>query len=465
MRHFDLIVIGSGSGNTIVDKSFADWNVAIVDRGVGSLSKYGGTCLNVGCIPTKMLVYAADVAVTPAEAERLGVDLALNGVDWPAVRDRVFGRTDPIADGGKEYRAHGRSNATLYDGTGRFTAPKVIEVDGQDGREEITAEQIVVAAGSRPTLPPVPGLEDVPYHTSDSVMRIDELPRRMVVLGTGFVAAEMAHVFSAFGVEVTIVGRSDRMLRVEDRDVSRRFTELAAERWDYRPKRTLRKVARRNGEITLSAEGPDGPEEIATDLLLVATGRRPNSDVVSAEAGGLATDADGLIEVDEYQRTSVEGVWALGDVSSPYQLKHVANGDARVVRHNLLNPESLIKTMGEAVPHAVFSHPQIASVGMTEQRAEADGVEYVSAVHEYADVAYGWAMEDTTGFAKILAHRQTRQILGAHIMGPQASNLIQPLIQAMAVGTDVPTMARGQYWIHPALAEVVENALLKVCKD
>jgi len=448
VTHFDLVIIGTGSGNSILDERFVDWRVAIVEKGV-----FGGTCLNVGCIPTKMFVHPADLAATPGAGARLGVDLTLDGVRWTDIRDRIFGRIDPIAEGGREYRRHHPDNAnvTLYEGTARFTGPRTLDIDGAT----VTADRIVLAAGGRPVLPDVPGLDEVGYHTSDSIMRLDELPRHLTIIGSGFISAEFAHVFSSFGVEVTVVARSDGLLRQEDGDISARFTELARGRWDVRLEK---KVLRASPGIVLDLDG----EPLSTDLVLVAIGRTPNSDLLNLPAAGIEVTDDGYVVVDDYQRATAEGVWALGDISSPFELKHVANHEARVVQHNLLNPSSPVAADHRFVPHAVFTSPQVASVGLTEEQAVQQGIRYVTAKHDYAGIAYGWAMEDTTGFAKLLADPASGRLLGAHIIGPQASTLIQPLIQAMSFGLDARTMARGQYWIHPAMPELVENALLKL---
>jgi mycothione reductase len=465
-HHFDLVVLGSGSGNSIVDERFADWKVAFVEKGIGPLDSFGGTCLNVGCIPTKMFVHTADTARAPEHGKVLGLDLALRGVDWPAVRDRVFGRIDPLAAGGERYRAEGSENVTLYRGTARFTGERRLSVETVDGPVTITADRVVVAAGGRPEIPDVPGLDrELGYHTSDTVMRMDRLPRRMVVLGSGFVAVEMAHVFSSLGVEVTVIARGDLLLRREDADVARRFTELAGAQWDVRLNRKFLKAARVGGELLLEFEGPDGEERVETDELLVAVGRKPNSDLVDAVAGGLALHPDGRIVVDARQSASVPGVWALGDISSDWQLKHVANHEARTVQHNLLHPDDLRASDQRYVPHAVFSSPKIASVGITEEQARAAGRAYVTSTQDYSTIAYGWAMEDTTGFAKILADPGTGELLGAHIIGPEAPTLIQPLTQAMSFGLDARSMAKGQYWIHPAMPELIENALLGLPLD
>jgi len=453
VRKFDLVIIGTGSGNSLLDPRFAGLDVAMVERGV-----FGGTCLNVGCIPTKMFVHTADLAATPAAARRFGVDATLDGVRWPEIRDRVFGRIDPITQGGRQYRAEHADNAnvTLYSGNARFIGERTIQIDGA---ETITGNQVVLAAGGRPVVPDIEGLDEVQFHTSDTVMRLDELPSRMVILGGGFIAAEFAHVFSSLGVDVTIVARSGALLRQEDRDVSARFTELAVGRWDVRLDRKTVRVDRVGDGVRLEL---DGDEVIDADVLLVATGRTPNADQLNVAAAGIEVGPDGYVVVDEYQRTTAASVWALGDICSPWELKHVANHEARVVQHNLLHPEAPVAADHRFVPHAVFSSPQIASVGLTEQEAERRGVRYVVSKQDYAGIAYGWAMEDSTGFAKVLADPETGLLLGAHIIGPQASTVIQPIIQAMSFGLDARSMARGQYWIHPALPELVENALLSL---
>jgi mycothione reductase len=461
VTHYDLVIIGTGSGNTIVNRRFADWKVAIVERG-----RFGGTCLNVGCIPTKMFVHTADLAAVPSVSSRYGVDTELTGVRWTDVRDRIFGRIDPIAASGSEYRHHhaDNTNVTVYDGTGRFTAPKELTVDGRDGESRVlTGDRFVLAAGCRPIVPFVPGLAEVGFHTSDTIMRIDKLPRRLGIIGSGFVAAEFAHMFSSYGVEVTMIARSGLLMRHEDTEIGERFTEIAQGKYDVRLEHdTVRAIRRADGAIALEMLSPDGVDELVVDEVLVAVGRTPNSDTLNLDATGVEVDSEGRVIVDEYQQTNVDGIYALGDITSPHQLKHVANHEARVVKHNLLNPTDRITSDHRFVPHAVFSSPQIAAVGLTEEQAKERGIPYVVGRQQYADIAYGWAMEDTTGFAKILADPGTGQIIGCHIIGPQASSVIQPVIQAMSFGLDAYSMARNQFWIHPAMSELIENALLKL---
>ncbi|MBW3086778.1 Mycothione reductase [Austwickia sp. TVS 96-490-7B] len=456
MEHVDLAIIGSGSGNSLVTPDFADKKVMVIESGT-----FGGTCLNVGCIPTKMLVYAADVARGVREAARYGVDARIDGVRWRDLRDRVFGRIDPISAGGLAYRSEGPQTGVIQ-GRARFVGPRelVVRDNGPQGQERrLTADQIVVAAGSRPHIPEVVAASGVRYYTSNEVMRLDELPERMVILGGGFIAAEFAHVFSDLGVQVTVVIRGQRLLRHEDEEVSEAFTRFADTQWDVR--RGVEIVAVHESGSGVRVELSDG-SAVQAGVLLVAAGRRPNTEDLGLTAAGIQTHPDGRIVVDQYGRTGIPGVWALGDVSSPYQLKHVANHEARVVAHNLVHPDDLRRFDHRWVPSAVFTCPQIASVGATEQQLRADGTPYVVKVQQYGDTAYGWAMEDTVGFCKVLADPAEGHLLGVHIMGDQASTLIQPAIQAMSLGLTVEQLARGQYWIHPALSEVLENAMIGV---
>ncbi len=456
MDHVDLAIIGTGSGNSLVTPYWEDKRVAIIESGT-----FGGTCLNVGCIPTKMLVYPAEVATTVREAARYGVDAHIDGVRWRDIRDRVFGRIDPISEGGRRYRMEA-DHTTAYLGRARFTGPKTLSVALNDGgTAEIEAERIVVATGSHPTVPPVVADADVPFHTSDTVMRIDELPERMVVIGGGYVAAEFAHVFASLGVDVALVVRGPRLLRDLDGEISRRMTEQAQAQWDVRLETEVTALVR-SGEQHVDATLSDGTT-VADALLLVCTGRSPSVDDLDLPVAGIAQHSDGRIVVDEHGRTSVTGIWSLGDVSSDYQLKHVANHEARVVAHNLEHPDDLWSFSEEFVPAAVFTRPQIATVGATQEQLDADGVEYRVKVQEYGDVAYGWAMEDTVGFAKVLAALDGT-LLGVHIFGHEASIVIGQAVQAMEAGWTAQEIARRQMWIHPALSEVLENALLGVCE-
>ncbi|WP_420609072.1 mycothione reductase [Candidatus Poriferisodalis sp.] len=488
MADFDLVIVGTGSANSIPGPEFDDWSIAIVERGT-----FGGTCLNVGCIPSKMFVYAADVADTIATAGDYGIAASFDSADWPAIRDRVFDRIDPIASGGRDYRFGAECpNITVFEGDARFVSDRRLAVRMGDGTtESVSGRHVVLGAGARAFVPPYRGLGTVPFHTSDTVMRLDSLPESMIVLGGGYIACELGYVFSALGSNVTVVNRGERLLRAEDDDVSAAFTTAAQRHFDLRLGATVTSVRGgaatgstvRGGaaEFVYAADGSPSAhsnsytvefdrggraESVSADVLLVATGRVPNGDQLALDLAGVDDD-DGRVLTDEFYRTSAPGVWAFGDLSSETQLKHLANAQVRALRHNLLVAEGQadgpMRTVREdLVPHAVFSHPQVASVGLTERDARAAGLPISVANKPFGHTAYGWALEDTASFAKLIAHAETRELLGAHIIGPQASTLIQQLIQGMSFGQTVDQMAREQFYIHPALTEVIENALLEL---
>ncbi len=452
VRHFDLLIIGAGSGNSVIGPEHDDWDIAIVEHG-----RFGGTCLNAGCIPSKMFVHAAEVAELADDSKRLGLSTTFDGADWPGIRDRIFGRIDPIAADGLDYRA-GLPNVTVYTDTARFCGPRTVTV----GDDIITADKVVVAAGARPAVPDIPGLAGCGHHTSDTIMRLDDLPGRLVVLGGGYIAAELGSVMGAFGSQVTFVLRGDTFLRREDDEIRRRLTDAYRRRFDVRLNTRVLSARREGAEIVVAVEDSAGRSELRADELLVAAGRTPNGDRLDVSAGGIDTDGAGYVVTDDQLRTTARGVWALGDVTNPAQLKHVANHEARVVRNNLSRPDDPISVDHRFIPHAVFGHPQVASVGLAERECRQQQIPYRSHVQPYSSAAYGWAMEDTESAVKVIAHAETRRLLGAHIIGPQAPTLIQQLIQGMHFDLTIDQMARHQYYIHPALPEVVEQALLEL---
>ncbi|SDD00642.1 mycothione reductase [Nocardioides lianchengensis] len=462
-EHFDLVVIGAGSGEAVVDDALSHWRVAVVER-----ADFGGTCLNRGCIPSKMFVHPADVAVLADDGPRLGVRSTAEGVDWTAVRDRVIGRVDAASRDGEETYAE-KPHVTVLKGTARFTGERRLVVTLADGDVEVTADRVVLATGSHPVVPDIPGLADAGYLTSDDVMRTERLPARVGVLGGGYVGSEFAHVLASYGARVTQVDSAPMLLTNQDAEISERFTAAVRERWDVRLETSLERVS---GTAPHTMHLSDG-SSVEVDAILVAVGRKPSSDGLDLEHAGVEVSEDGRVVVDEHLRTTAEGVWALGDLSSDVPLKHVANADARVVHHNLLHPDDLRSADHDHVPNAVFAHPQVASVGLTEEQAREQGLDLAVGRREYAEVAFGWALQhdpdddaaEAAGLVKLLADRRTGLLVGAHLIGEQAAILVQPLVQAMALGTPVRGLARAQYWIHPALTEVVENALIDLEQD
>ncbi|MGH3430536.1 MAG: FAD-dependent oxidoreductase, partial [Mycobacteriales bacterium] len=329
MKSYDLVVVGEGSGNMLLGPEVGHLRAAIIEP-----DRFGGTCLNRGCIRSKMLVVAADAARAVVEAQRLGVHATLDRVDWPAIRARVFGRLDPLHDSAVAYRR--RNGVDVYPAAARFVAPRVLEVAG----ERLTAAQIVVAVGARPVVPAIPGLDTVAFHTSDTIMRIEEVPASLIVIGGGVIAAELGHVFGAFGAEVTIVQRGPRLLMAEDEQISERFTELARHRFRVLLDTAVTAVAPRGAGVSVTVERDGQLEVLEAATLLVATGRRPNTDLLDVAAGGLDVDEHGHLVTDDTYQTSVPGVWAFGDVANHFQLKHMATAEARIVAHNLTHPDA-----------------------------------------------------------------------------------------------------------------------------
>jgi mycothione reductase len=450
MESFALAVIGSGSGTVVIPDEDDGRSIALIEMG-----PFGGTCVNRGCIPSKMFSYTADLAMHIRRASAFGLGADLGTVDWPAIRDRIMTRVDEASQAGRKVQVDSAA-VTVFDGRARFTGPRQLEIDGST---PIRADQIVIATGGRPFVPPVVSDSGVHFQTSDTIMRLESLPASLVILGGGSVAMEMAHIFSSFGVEIHLVDMAARLMETLDADLSSRFTSEVAARWDVHLDATVARVEPDGSGVALVLD--DGTR-VAGDLLLVATGRQPNTEDLNLGAAGISVREDGHIVVDQFGMAG-PGVWALGDVSSPFELKHVANAEARTIAHNLAHPRDLRELPHDWVPAAVFSDPQVAWVGSRSQ--DLQGRDFVEATQPFGGTAYGWAMQDHGGICKLYADPTTGRLLGAHILGHQAALLITPLIQAVAHGQRVADLARGQYWIHPALAEVVENALLKLPVD
>ena len=456
-RHHDLVVIGTGSGNSVITPRLDHLDIGLVEKG-----RFGGTCLNVGCIPTKMFVVPADRVVEAREAARLGVHVDGVRADWPAIRDRIFGRIDPIADDGEAYREKAE-NVTVYREQARFTGPMTLDTGTG---VTVTADRWVIAAGGRPRLLDVDGLDRVDpdrgVHTSDTVMRMEALPKRVVIVGGGFIAAEFAHILDALGSHVTWVHRGERLLEHQDESVSRAYTEIAQARHDVRLKATV--TAARHGAGGLDPDGGRGGRAHDGD-------RRPTR--CCSPSGGTSTPTSWTSRPRGSPATTT-AVWSSTPSSrrrsagcSP-SATSAASGSSSTWPTTRCGSSSTTCCTRTAPSRATTGScrtrssriPRSPRSAKTEQELREAGVPYRAYEQQVGDVAYGWALEDTTGFCKVIVDPDTMQLLGAHLMAPHASTLIQPLLQAAHFGQRADDVAKGQYWIHPALAEVVENALL-----
>ncbi|MEE9198385.1 MAG: dihydrolipoyl dehydrogenase [Dehalococcoidia bacterium] len=448
MDKFDLLVIGSGSGLEVSSEAAQNGlSVAVVEQG-----PFGGTCLNRGCIPSKMLIHCADVMETIQSAGLFGIKASVETVDWQFIIQRVVDEVDGDAQAVEEGNRQ-NPNITVFKGAGRFVGDKTLEVNGQ----RISAETILISAGTRPMVPEVPGISDVPYITSDQALRLPHQPRRLTIIGGGYISAEMAHFFGSLGTEVTIVHRGPLLLRAEDEQIAQRFTQVYQRRFNLMLDSQVARAYRRNGAITLDVVGNGRTVEVSSDALLFATGRIPNTDLLEVANTGVKVDEKGFVKTDEYLETNVSGIWALGDIVGQYLLKHSANLEAAYVANNIFNPEHKVAVDYYAMPHAIFASPQVASVGTTEQTAKERGVSYVAAIYDYYDTAYGSSIEDKDGFVKVLAHPETGEIQGCHIIGSQASILIQEVVNAMRRRLTTDAITQSIY-VHPALPEVVQRA-------
>lgn len=439
---YDLVVIGGGTGRDVVLAAEArGLRVALIEKG-----PLGGTCHNRGCMPTKMLIHSADIAEAVNRASDFGVRAQLTAVDLASMVERVFAQLNEETRE-REETLRASALVTFYQAEGRFVGPAAFSVAGTT----ITAPRIVIAAGSRPAIPPLAGLEEVLFLTSDEAIHLHDLPRRLVILGGGYIAAELAHLFGALGTEVTIVARGPRLLDREDREIADRFTRALARRCRVVLNASVVEVRRSGaGAALLLADG----HLIEGDQLLLATGRRPNSDLLGLESTSVALGTDGRILVNERFETTAPGIWALGDIVGVMPLKHVAVRQARNLVRGLFD-DDWQPIDYRRVPRAVFSSPQVAAVGATEEELRASGTPYKVGRHELAHTGMGMALAEE-GLAKVLAG-PAHEILGCHIVGPNASILVHEAVVAMAASGRLQAITESVH-AHPALPQLLEEA-------
>lgn len=450
-KAYDVIVIGSGAGAKI--SSYAakqGMSVALVEEG-----PIGGTCLNRGCIPSKLYIHTADIAKAIREASRFNLGATMGEVDFPAVMRRVTGYVDGNSE--KIAAANEKNpNIDLYRVRGKFVAERILDVNGQ----RISAPKILIAAGARPHVPSIEGLGDVPYITSTEALRLPTLPTSLIIIGGGYIGTEMGHFFGGLGVDVTIVHSQDRLVPNEDSAIAQKFTEVFARDHTVLLDHKATHVVHSGSTFTVSVEGSGGAKEIQAEQLLVAAGVIPNTDTLDTAAGGIDTDDKHFIVANEFLQTNVPGVWAIGDIIGRHLFRHAANWEARYTIQNMFT-EQPTPVDYSAMPHAVFSNPQIAGVGATEDELKAKGIAYTVGIAEYKNTAMGEAHQEADGFVKALADENKHEILGCHIIGPEASTLIHEVIVAMKAKMDVSVITNSIH-IHPAMSEVVQRAFLKL---
>jgi len=461
MKKYDLVIIGTGSAMNLVEP-YRDRNprsrVAVIDK-----DPPGGICLNKGCVPSKLLLYPAELVRTVAKAAELGVEVKIGRIDFRGIMHRMRRSVHQEVD---QIRKNliGLKNLDYFPTTAQFTGPGRL----QAGDTTLAGKTIVLCLGSRPHIPAISGLDGVAYLTSETVLGLDTLPGGIAIIGGGYIAAEYGHFFAAMGAAVTVVGRNLRFLPQEEPEVSEVAERVMSRHMTILTGHEATAVARapQGGIQVLCRDMKNGAERrLEVDQILVAAGRESNSDLLHPERAGIRTDAKGWIVVDQYLRTTAPNVWALGDATGKYLFKHVANYESQILYYNAFLNEK-IRTDFHAVPHAVFSHPEVAAVGMTEKEAVenfgADGI--LIGFHRYRDTTKGDAMalaaEDY--FVKAIVQKDSRRILGAHIVGPQASVLIQEVVTLMYSESPTVVPITAGMHIHPALSEVVDRAFISL---
>jgi mycothione reductase len=452
-KTYDLIVVGSGSGATVADSAlYHGWSVAWIDQG-----PLGGTCLNVGCIPSKVLIFPADRIVEIQEAGKLGVEATVDGIDFGAIMARMH---EIVSHSQTEMRQgiEQSENLDFYETRAHFVESDGEEYELQVGDQRIGSRRVVLASGARPLIPPIEGLDGVDYLTNESVLGLNEQPESLVIVGGGYISVEYAHFFAAMGTRVTILQRNGRLVPEEEPEISELLESKLARRLDVFTHTEVVEVRQEEDSVAVvGRDTRDGETRTVTaQRVMIAAGRRSNADLLRVEDAGIETDEWGYVKVDEYLQTNADGVWALGDATGGSMFKHVANREASLLWHNLAHGHKAPMDYS-AVPHAVFSHPQIASVGLTEAQARKE-FDILVGRAKYSDVAKGEAMMENDGFAKAVVEQDSGKILGFHIIGPYAPILIQEVVNAMAGDGTIDYVGQAMH-IHPALPELVVSAL------
>jgi mycothione reductase len=445
MKKYDVIVIGSGCGLNIVEEALGhNLKVALVDKG-----PIGGTCANLGCIPSKMLIFAADRITEIQEAKKLGIEAEIKNIDFGFIMERM---RKSIRENQESIRQSLSREKRLgfYEGEGHFTDAYTIEVNG----EKITGDKIFIAAGSRPLIPPIRGLDSVEYLTNESILELKEKPESLIIIGGGYVAVEFGHFMAAMGTRVTMLEMADRLVLSEEPEISELLKKELSRRMNVHTGVRAEAVRNNGPDITVTvSDAKTGRKKgFTAEKILVAVGRRSNADLLNVEKTGVKLDGRGFIKVNRYLETTRKNIWAVGDINGQQMFTHAANREADLAADNAIHGRKN-RMDYTATPHAVYSHPQIASVGLSEAAARKQQ-EIMVGKAGYTEVAQGEAMMEENGFAKAIVARDTLKLLGFHVIGPYAPIIIQEVINAMASRGGIQQIQNGMH-IHPAITELV----------
>jgi pyruvate/2-oxoglutarate dehydrogenase complex dihydrolipoamide dehydrogenase (E3) component len=445
MPSYDAIVIGSGQAGNPLSQDLADmgWKVALIER-----DQIGGTCINTGCTPTKTMVASSQVAHYVRHSAKWGVHTDGMRVDMSEVVARKNRNVNDWRTGQENKIRDRAQNLHLYRGQARFIAPHKISVNG----EELESERIFINSGTRPLIPPIQGLEQTKYLTNASIMDLREIPKHLLILGAGYVGLEFGQMFRRFGSDVTIVDLGDHILPHEDADVSEALRGiLESEGIRFILRASTKRVSGHDGLVNLDLEGGGGEDSVRGSHLLVAVGRRPNTDDLGVDKAGIELDSHGYIRVNERLETNVPGTWALGDVKGGPAFTHISFNDYQIVYGNLVQHKNL-SIKNRIVPYAVFTDPELGRIGMTEQEARASKRPLKIGKIPMDWVARAIEREETAGLMKIVVDAESDRILGAAILSTDGGELVQMFMPVMAAGLPY-TVLKGAVYIHPTLTE------------
>jgi pyruvate/2-oxoglutarate dehydrogenase complex dihydrolipoamide dehydrogenase (E3) component len=451
MADYDAIIIGTGqAGPTLARRlAAAGWKVAIIER-----KFFGGTCVNTGCTPTKTLVASAYAAYLARRAHDYGVTIGGPiGVNMKAVKARKDAVSLPSREG-VERSLKRLKGCTVFEGHGRFVGPKTVEVNG----ERLTADKIFINVGGRALVPPIRGLDQVPYLTNSSMMEVDFLPPHLIVLGGSYVGLEFAQIYRRFGSDVTVIELAPYLIAREDEDVSRAVADiLKDENVDVRLTSKVVEVAKQGNNIEVTVEHSGTKSQVIGSHLLLAIGRRPNTDDLGLDKAGIATDSRGYIEVDDQLRTNVSGIWALGDCNGRGAFTHTSWNDFEIVAANLLDNDPR-RVSDRITAYALYIDPPLGRAGMTETDVRKSGRPALIATMAMEDVSRAFEKGETKGFMKILVDSETKQILGASLLGLAGDEVIHCILDVMYAKAPYTVLQRAVH-IHPTVSEFIPTML------
>jgi mycothione reductase len=453
MKKYDIIVIGSGCGLIVAEAASAKgWKTALIEK-----DYIGGTCLNVGCIPSKMLISPADIIYEISRSKRLGIEASINNIDFQNIITRAAFTIKGYRN--KLHRSLLRlPGVDLFEGVAKFSADYIIEVAG----ETIQAERIVIACGTRPFIPDEALIGEEGFLTTDNLLELEQIPESIIIAGGGYVACEYAHFFSAMGSRVVVLEMADRLLSSEEPEISMLVEKTLKKVADIHTSEKIEKIEKSKSgwNVATSSVQSGAKNNFDASHVLLALGRRPNTDLLNIANTAIGIDDKGYVVVDKYLETNKPGIYAIGDVNGVQMFRHAANYEADIVFHNMANASSeehkKVPVSYTAMPRAVFTRPQVAAVGLTEAEAKKHH-KPISQITHFYETAKGEAIQERDGFIKVVFDEESRRILGCHIAGPQAPILIQEAVNAMTLDGK-PDLIHRSVHIHPALSEVMSLA-------